>query len=102
MAADTYAGSVASSQGWQNVNIVVNATGTFYGTAQGCTFTDTAVPRGSVAVMDMTVTFNGGLCICGKSTLTGIAHYDVATHQLYAAAPNAARTNGFLAYGVKQ
>jgi len=50
----------------------------------------------------LSVTFGGGLCIFGTSTLPGIAYYDVPTHQLYAIAPNAARTDGFLAVGVKQ
>jgi hypothetical protein len=100
--AGTYNGSVASSQGWQNVVITLNAAGGFYGISSGCTFTGTATPHGSVNVMDLVVTFNGGLCIFGTSTLLGIAYYDAPTGQLFAAAPNAARTDGFLAVGVKQ
>jgi hypothetical protein len=100
--AGTYNGSVASSQGWQNVVITLNAAGGFYGISSGCTFTGTATPHGSVNVMDLVVTFNGGLCIFGTSTLLGIAYYDAPTGQLFDAAPNAARTDGFLAVGVKQ
>jgi hypothetical protein len=100
-AAGTYSGQAASSAGIQNVVVTINAAGAVSGAAVGCSFSGTATPRGSVDIFNLSVTFQGGACIFGTSTLAGIAYYDVPQHALYAAAPNASRTDGFLFVGTK-
>jgi len=99
--AGSYGGSVASSQGWQSATVAINASGSFVGSAPGCSFSGTAAPRGAVKLYNVTVHFQGGGCLFGTSTLTGIGYLDTTGRQLYAAAPNAGRTDGFLFIGSK-
>ncbi len=49
----------------------------------------------------MSVTFGGGACSLGTSTVTGVAYYDANDRTLVVAALNATRTNGFLFLGTK-
>jgi hypothetical protein len=81
----------------QNAVATLNATGAFSGSVSGCSFAGTAMPHGNVNVFDLSVTFQGGLCVFGTSTLTGIAQFDGI--YLIAVAPNAARTDGFFFIG---
>jgi hypothetical protein len=99
--AGSYAGSAASSAGWQSAVVTINSAGAFSGSAYGCSFGGTVSPHGSVNVFDLSVTFHGGGCLFGTSTLFGIGYYDATTRQIYAVAPNAARTDGFLFIGGK-
>jgi hypothetical protein len=100
-AAGTFTGLMGSAVGWQPTTITLSPTGTMAGTLPGCSFSGTAVPRGIVNVFDLTITFNGGSCVFGTAMLTGIARYDASSRQLYASAPNAAQTDGFLFSGGK-
>ena len=100
-AAGTYSGSAASSAGIRSTVVTVSASGAFSGEVAGCSFIGVASPRGTVNVFDLSVTFDGGTCIFGTSTLSGIAYYDAPSRQIYASAPNAARTDGFLFVGMK-
>jgi hypothetical protein len=52
-------------------------------------------------VFNTFVTFHGGACLFGASTLTGITYYDAPSQQVYSSAPNASRTDGFLFVGIK-
>jgi len=65
-------------------NVTIDATGAVTGSSStGCTFSGTAVPRGGVGVLDLTLTFGGGGgagCALGTSTLRGIAFFFDATH----------------------
>ena len=101
-AAGTYSGTVVSSAGLSSAVVTVSATGVVSGAGPGCSFGGVASPRGTVNVLDLSVTFNGGMCVFGTNTLTGIALYDAVSGQLIAIAPNASRTDGFLFVAVKQ
>lgn len=100
-AAGQYVGTASSSLGVQTVTFGVTAAGAIAGSVAGCTFTGTAARHGNVNVFDLTIRFNGNPCLFGTATLTGIAHYDAANRRLYAVAPNAARSDGFLMIGNK-
>ena len=99
--AGTFTGQAASSQGWQAGVVTISDTGAVVGSVSGCTFTGSATPHGSVNVADLSVTFQGGVCVFGTSTLIGIAYYDAAKGTIYAVAPNASRTDGFVFVGGK-
>jgi hypothetical protein len=99
--AGSYAGSVASSVGWGSATVAISANGTFIGSGPGCSFNGTASPRGSVNVFNLSIHFQGGQCLFGTSTLMGVGFYDASSRTLYAAAPNATRTDGFLFIGGK-
>lgn len=100
--AGSYSGEAATSGGTEAVNVTISAGGVISGTsAGGCSFTGAATPRTDVAVFDVAVTFAGGVCVLGTSTVRGVAFYDTGTGQLISAALNAGRTNGFLALGTK-
>jgi hypothetical protein len=101
-AAGTYSVSAGTGTGGGDAVITLSATGALSGSAPGCSFTGTLVPRGGVNVFNLSITFVGAGCGFGMSTLFGIAYYDAATAQLFALAPNAARTDGFIAIGPKQ
>jgi hypothetical protein len=101
-AAGTYSGIAGTTAGGGNVVIMLDTAGTFSGTTIGCSFAGNLTPRGGVNVFNLSITFQGGTCTFGTSTLTGIAGYDPVSGQLVAIAPNAARTNVFLVAGTKQ
>ncbi len=84
------------------VTVTVDAGGTLSGHASdGCTFAGSLSPRTKGHVFHPSVTFGGGACRQGTETLTGMAFSDAATHQLYGAALNHARTDRFLFLGVR-
>ena len=97
--AGTYSGRVASSAGDQPATITVTPAGGIAGNAAGCTFSGTATPRATVNIFDVTVRFNGGVCLFGTATLRGVAHYGEGV--LFGMAPNGSRTDGFLFAGNK-
>lgn len=102
--AGTFTGQVAFSLGVEDATVTISNTGAISGAgASGCTFTGTAAPRTSGNVFNMSITFGGAPCFFAGQTLTGIAYYDPdpTDKRLYAAAPNATRTDGVLFVGVK-
>ncbi len=100
--AGMYQGQASSSGGSQAATITVASDGSFTGTEQnGCTFAGNFTLRTRGNVVDQTLTFGGGTCFFGNTTLTGIAIRDLATNRLYAAAPNNARTDAAMFLGVK-
>lgn len=102
--AGTYTGTVALSQGYEAATVTVGSNGAVSGVGtSGCTLTGNASPRASGNVYNLTITFGGAPCYFAGQTFTGIAYYDsdVNDKRLYAAAPNAARTDGVLFVGVK-
>lgn len=101
-AAGNYAGYAGSSMGRQATSFVLTSTGELSGTVSGCDFKGTGTPHKQVNVLDLSVTFQGGGCIFGTSTLKGVAYYDAATQRLFAAAPNAARSDGFIVLASKR
>jgi hypothetical protein len=69
--------------------------------AGGCNFTGTASTHAKGNVYDVSVTFGGGVCTNGTSTVTGVAYYIAAQKELISTALNTGRTNGFLFEGSK-
>ena len=80
----------------------VSATGRLTGaTAAGCGFDGYAVPRPKGNLFDVTLTFQGGSCLSGTATVTGIGYYEAATRRLYGMAANSGRTGAFMFTGSK-
>ena len=85
------------------VTVTVDSIGTLSGhSTDGCAFTGTLSPRGKGNVFHTSVTFGGGACHQGTEAVAGVTFYDAATHRLYSAALNSARTTSFLFLGTKQ
>ena len=101
-AAGTYSGVTGTSATGGNAVFTLSAAGAFSGSSAGCSFAGTLSPRGNVNIFNLSITFQGGGCIFGTSTIVGIAYYDAGSHELLAIAPNTTRTDGFLAIGTKQ
>lgn len=96
--------AVAGASQTEPISVTISASGIVSGSAQsGCNFSGSAAARTDVAaVFDLTVTFRGGACALGASTVRGIVIYDTSSQTFLSAAVNAGRTNAFIAAGVKQ
>lgn len=96
--AGTYTGFVTASE---TVTVIVSTNGSISGNSNtGCTFSGSFSPRTHGNVFDVTVKFDGQPgCSMGTETVNGIAFYDAGTKQLYSAALNADRTDGFVFIG---
>jgi hypothetical protein len=102
LVAGTYTGSTVITGGTEIVTVTLSSPGSIIGSStSGCTFTGSFAPRSSGNVYDVVVTFAGGACSNGTSTVTGVAFFDAATKRLYSAALNNTRTNGFIYLGTK-
>jgi hypothetical protein len=100
LVAGTYAGLRSDNH---TVTVTVDAAGTLSGhSTDGCTVAGTLSPRAKGNVFHTSLTFEGGACRQGTETVTGMAFYDSATHQLYSAALNPARTTSYLFLGTKR
>ncbi|KAF0813595.1 hypothetical protein IGB42_01946 [Andreprevotia sp. IGB-42] len=100
--AGTYSGTGAVQGGSEAITLIVSATGLITGTGtSGCKFTGTTSPHAKGNVYDVTVTFAGGACMLGTSTITGVGYYDASQKRLYGAALNTARNNGMIFVGTK-
>ena len=100
--AGTFAGQVASSAGAENATVTISSAGAISGSgASGCGVSGSASPRARGNVFNISLTFGGAPCLFANQTLAGIAYFDSAAKRLYAAAPNAGRTDGVLFLGVK-
>ncbi len=101
--AGAYAGNVATAQGTESATLTITSEGSFsgFGANTGCQVGGTVTPRTDGNVYDFTLTFGASPCFNAGQSYQGIAYYDSATQRLYAAAPNAARTNGVLFLGTK-
>jgi hypothetical protein len=99
----TYSGEAATvSSGPEAATVAIASGGAITGTsAGGCSFTGTASPHAKGNVYDVSVTFSGGVCTNGTSTVTGVAYFIAAQKQLVSTALNSGRTNGFLFLGAK-
>ena len=85
------------------VTVTVESAGTLSGrSSDGCTFAGTLSPRAKGNVFYHAVTFEGDACRYGTETVTGVAFYDAATHRLYSAALNQARTTSFIFMATKR
>ncbi len=100
LVAGTYSGLRTDNH---TVTVTVDSTGTLSGhSTDGCTLAGTLSPRAKGNVFQTSVTFGEGACRHGTETVTGVAWYDAATHRLYTAALNNARTTSFLFLGTKR
>jgi hypothetical protein len=97
----TYTGQVALSQGIQNATVTVSSTGAITGGGNGCSLTGSATPRADGNAFNLSITFGPSPCFFPNQTFTGMGYYSARTKQLYAAAPNATRTDGVLFVGIK-
>ncbi len=96
----TYAGLRTDNH---QITVNVDAAGTLSGhLSDGCTFAGTLSHRATGNMFHISVTLEGGACRHGTETLTGVAFYDAATHQLYSAALNHPRTTSYLFLGTKR
>lgn len=99
--AGTYTGSVALSVGTLAAAVTVAANGTLSSTASGCTIGGSATPRTDGNAYNVTINFGAAPCPFPNQSYSGLAYLDAASKRLYAAAPNAGRTDGVLFVGNK-
>jgi hypothetical protein len=101
--AGTYSGTaVTVDSSPESATVTIASGGAITGTsAGGCSFTGAASTHANGNVYDVSVTFNGGVCTNGTSTVTGVAYFIAAKKELVSTALNSARTNGFLFLGAK-
>ena len=98
--AGTYSGWAATAAGIGVGTIAISGNGTVTPVgAVDCQFTGTVTPRPDANAYDLSVTFGGGLCSNGTSTVTGVAFLSSNGLVLYTAALNTSRTDGFVAFG---
>lgn len=98
----TYSGSATTAGSPETVTVTVSAPDSVTGTStSGCSFEGSVSPRSHGNVYDVSVTFKGGVCSNGTSTVNGVAFFDAATKTLRGAALNDTRTNGFVYVGAK-
>lgn len=100
--AGDYFGEVVFSLGYELADITIAQDGTIVGVGEsGCAFTGLAYPRTSGNVFNVSITFGGDPCFFANETLNGIIYYNETENYIYAAAPNANRTDGVLFEGFK-
>jgi hypothetical protein len=100
--AGTYSGSAATAGGIETVTGSLSATGSIVGSStSGCNFNGLFAPRPRGNVYDVSITFSGGICSNGTSTVNGVGFFDASSKKLFGAALNSTRTNGFLFTGTK-
>ena len=99
--AGTYSGSVAFSLGTQSAVVSVSSSGGITGGANGCSINGSALPRADANAYNVSLTFGPAPCFFAGQTFNGIGYFNATTKRLYAAAPNAARTDGVLFVGTK-
>jgi hypothetical protein len=99
--AGNYTGQVAFSAGVQSIALNLSTTGVISSTSNGCTLSGSATPRSDGNAYVLSLRFGPAPCFFSNQTLTGLAYYDAAAKRVYAAAPNAARTDGVVFLGVK-
>ena len=97
-AAGFYSGLAATTATTTNASLSISANGAFSGSLPGCPFNGMLSPHGNVNVYDFSITFQGGGCTFGNSTLTGIGIYRVGWVMM---APNSGRSDGFLFVSVQ-
>lgn len=100
--AGSFSGQVASSAGTENATVEVSTAGAISGSgASGCAVSGSVSPRARGNAFNVSLTFGGAPCLFANQTLSGIAYFNSAAKRLYAAAPNASRSDGVLFVGVK-
>ncbi|MBM4220914.1 MAG: hypothetical protein FJ170_03085 [Gammaproteobacteria bacterium] len=98
MIAGTYVGEDFATKDPATVTIAADGSMTSISTG-GCQATGTVTPNPNGNIYDVVVTFLGGTCANGTSTVTGVLVGDGTG--LVSAALNVSRTNGFLYLGTR-
>lgn len=97
----SYAGTAATDSGVDRTTLSISSAGIISGTSEsGCRFTGNASVHKAVNVYDLSITFQGGTCSNGTATTVGIAYLEGSN--LFAAALDPARSNGFLITAAKR
>lgn len=100
--AGSYAGLSITEGGTEQATFTVGADGKINGSgASGCQFYGEAAPRATGNVYNVSVTFEGGVCSLGSTTVNGVAVFDAGSGALQASALNDARSNGFFVHATK-
>lgn len=99
--AGTYTGQVALSVGVQAATITIGTSGGISGGANGCSLTGNATPRVDGNAYNVSFTFGPSPCFFANQSFSGIAYFNAATKRVYAAAPNASRSDGVIFVGAK-
>ena len=100
--AGTYSGTAAVLAGVENATTTITPAGQLSGRGtSGCQYAGTVITHARGNIYDVSVTFGGGVCSNGTSTVTGIGYYDATAKRLYGTALNADRSNGFIFVGTK-
>jgi len=100
--AGNYTGTAAVVGGTEAASLVIDTLGGIIGSgASGCRFAGRIVPHAKGNIYDVSVTFAGGVCANGTSTVTGIGYFDGPLKRLYGTALNSSRSNGFIFVGTK-
>lgn len=98
----TFTGEVAFSLGHETATVTVSPTGSISGIgSSGCTMTGSVTPRSSGNVYNVSLSFGDAPCYFQNQTMNGIGYYDSNTKKLWAATPNADRTEGIIFIGSK-
>jgi hypothetical protein len=101
--AGNFSGAVVLSLGQETANISIAQNGAFSGTgASGCTVGGIIYPRTSGNVFNLSIQFGGSPCFFAYQSFSGIVYFDSANQRIYAAAPNANRTDGLMFVGDKR
>jgi hypothetical protein len=100
--AGTYTGSALTSGGVEFAMTTISSSRSITGrSASGCSFSGSASPRAHGNAYNVSITFAGGACANGSSTVTGVGYFDAETKQIIAAGLNGSRTDGFIFVGTK-
>ena len=100
--AGTYTGTAATSAGSEGATVTISALGIVTGlSVGGCSFSGSASTRSRGNVFNVSITFGGGVCVNGTSTVTGVAYFEAPLKLIRSAALNGARSDGFIYVGTK-
>lgn len=100
--AGTYSGRSASFAAFENASFTIAANGSASGRgAGGCNFVATVNPYAGANLYTIRLTFQGGVCLAGTATFTGVVYYDEASRNLYALILDSARTAPFFFIGAR-
>lgn len=90
--AGAFKGQVAFVGGYRDATFTVSPTGALSTNVDGCVITGTVSPRADGNAYDLSITFQGGVCVFPFTTFTGVALFRDEERRLDAAVANA----GFL------
>jgi hypothetical protein len=100
--AGTYAGQAASFATVENASFTIAANGAASGrSVGGCSFAANVSPYQGANLYRITLTFQGGVCLAGNATFSGVVYYDAPSRNLYGLILDSARTTPFFFIGAR-